>query len=137
VIFRKITETIWQSDEDDARKACVESPKWLELGIKAVICPAFNVRLPYAPALASLILPVWDDTLVDAEWFDFAVSFHRRFGPTLVHCHGGLNRSVTFAAAIALADGQSLDQSFKIMGEPVFRQMRDSLKRWAETRKER
>lgn len=137
MIFRKLTETIWQSDEADARKVCVDSPKWLELGIKAVICPAFNVRIPYAPALASLLLPVWDDTLVDSEWFDFAVSFHHRFGPTLVHCHGGLNRSVTFAAALAISEGKSLDYAYSIMGEPVFRQMRDSLKRWIEVRKQR
>ena len=137
MIFRQLTKTIWQSDAADATKICVESAKWQDLGIRGVICPAYNVRLPYAPGLASLILPIWDNTQVDDAWFDQAVEFHRRFSPTLVHCQGGLNRSVTFAAALAWTEGQSLEASWGIMkGEPVFQEMRDSLKRWVELRKQ-
>lgn len=135
VIFRKITPTLWQADESDATKVCTSTTTWYELGIKGVLCPALNVHVPYADGLASLVLPIKDNTLVDDAWFDLAVQFHRSFGPTLVHCHGGLNRSVTFAAAIAWSEGQSLEKTFHITGEPVFREMRDSLKRWVELRK--
>ena len=136
MILRQVTPTIWQADEEEARKICTDQAKLLELGIKAVLCPAWNVRIPYAPALASLILPIWDDTRVDDTWFDFAVKFHRSFGPTLVHCHGGLNRSVTFAAALAFSEGQSLEQTYsKLKMEPVFQQMRDAVRYWSKLRK--
>lgn len=134
--MKQVTPTIWQCNEPEAVEICIETPRWAELGIRAVLCPAFNVRLPYSQSLASLVLPVRDNTLVDEAWFDQAVQFHRTFGPTLVHCHGGLNRSITFAAALAWSEGQSLDKTYAITGEPVFREMRDSLKRWIELRKQ-
>jgi len=135
MILRQVTKNIWQADEAEARKHCENSISWIDLGIKAVLCPAYNVRIPYAKELFSIVLPVWDNTRVDEAWFDLAVKFHRACGPTLVHCHGGLNRSVAFAAALAFSEGQSLDATYSKIGEPVFREMKDAVKAWTELRK--
>lgn len=62
-MLTRLSEKVWQSDQADARRLCEDpSEAWMGEGFKAVICPAYNVRIPYHPRIAALLLPVWDDT---------------------------------------------------------------------------
>jgi protein-tyrosine phosphatase len=134
-MHRKVGEKVWQADEADARRLCEgENDGWKALGVKGILCPAFNVRIPYHPKLSALVLPVWDDTDATETMFDAAVAFHRALGPTLVHCHGGLNRSSAFAAALLVDDGAPLDQAIKAINAIPWPGLLNSLRRWAAHR---
>lgn len=136
MLLRKVGEKVVQSDEPNARTLCEgTSERWRDWGVKAVLCPAFNVRIPYHRALAALVLPVWDETDAPDAMFDTAVAFHRAFGPTLVHCHGGLNRSSAFAAALLIADGLAFDLALKAVNATPRPELLGSLGRWATTRR--
>lgn len=126
---------MWQADEADARRLCEGYCEgWVAEGFKAVICPAFNVRIPYHPKLAALILPVWDEVKVPAGMFDCAARFHKEVGPTLVHCHGGLNRSSAFAAALLMTDGMPLEKALGSVNAMPWPELLGSLSRWAASR---
>lgn len=130
--MNKLSEMVWQADQADARRYCQDpSEKWIAEGFKAVICPAFNVRIPYHPKIAALILPVWDDTDAPSIMYETAARFHRDFGPTLVHCNGGVNRSSAFAAALLIVDGLSVDEALKKVNALPEAPLLSSLKRWA------
>src|SRR3990172_13384234 len=104
-MLTRLSEKVWQPNQADARRLCENgSEAWIREGFKAVVCPAFNVRIPYHPRIAALLLPVWDDTDAPGTMYETAARFHRDFGPTLVHCNGGLNRSSAFAAALLITD---------------------------------
>lgn len=126
---------VWQGDrvaafaEATGREWTGKTPLF-----RAVLCPAFNVRLAYDEELAVLILPVNDHDDVLPIVFDLAVSFHRTCGPTFVHCFGGRNRSVAFAAALAVAEGRTLDQAFETMREEPTPELRQALRRWVAQR---
>lgn len=135
-MLKRLSERVWQADEADARKTCEGySPKWKELGISAILCPAFNVRIPYHPKLAAMILPVWDETDAPEWMFDTAVFFHRKMGPTLVHCHGGLNRSSAFAAALLVEEGIEVQEALKAVNATPRPELLGSLLRWVNRRK--
>lgn len=132
-MLKQVGARVWQADEPDARKACeAGSLAWRPIGIRAVLCPAFNVRIPYHPELAAMLLPVRDETDVPAGMYDLAVDFHRRLGPTLVHCFGGLNRSSVFAAALLMADGLPLEDALERVNALPRPEILASLRRWAQ-----
>ena len=133
-MLTRLSEKVWQSDQADARRLCEDpSEAWMGEGFKAVICPAYNVRIPYHPRIAALLLPVWDDTDAPPAMYETAARFHRDFGPTLVHCNGGLNRSSAFAAALLVTGGLSIEEALrKTNGIPRL-ELLTSLQRWAET----
>jgi protein-tyrosine phosphatase len=134
-MLKQLTPTLWQSDMIDARRICESTNEWKQLGIKGVICPAYNVRIQYNPELAALILPVWDDSTVPDEWFNMAVGFHKRFSPTLVHCFGGINRSSTFALALMLKEGIPLEEGYhKVTAKPWGIPLLDSVIRWSRNK---
>lgn len=132
-MLTRLSDKVWQSDQADARRLCEGSSEaWIREGFKAVICPAFNVRIPYHPRIAALLLPVWDDTDAPAVMYETAARFHRDFGPTLVHCNGGLNRSSAFSAALLVTDGIPVEEAIrkvKAVPEPALLR---SFHRWAE-----
>jgi protein-tyrosine phosphatase len=134
-MIKRLSDRVWQADEADARKLCEgHSERWLTEGFKAVLCPAFNVRIPYHPRLAAMILPVWDETDAPSEMFDCAAYFHKAFGPTLVHCHGGLNRSSAFAAALLVADGMFVEKALECVNATPNPELLRSLRRWVQSR---
>jgi protein-tyrosine phosphatase len=134
-MLKQLTPTLWQANAEDARKLC-QTERWKDLGLKGVICPAFNVRIPYDKELAALILPVWDDRPVPPEYFDMAVEFHKKFSPTLVHCFGGINRSSAFALALMYKEGISIEAGYnKVNAKPWGEPLLESLHRWAAANK--
>ena len=133
-MLKQLTSTLWQADAAGARQVC-QTEQWRDLGIKGVICPAFNVRIPYDKELAALILPVWDERPVPNEFFDMAVDFRKKFSPTLVHCFGGVNRSSAFALALMYAEGIPFEAGLnKVNAKPWGEQLMESLHRWAASR---
>jgi hypothetical protein len=132
--LKLILPDLWQSCAPEARKALEESSAWrsMSMGLRGVICPAYNVRLIYPQDLAALILPVWDNTDLPEGWYDLAIQFYNRFKPVLVHCNGGLNRSSAIAIAILVSRGIVLEEAAKMVnqppGDPV---LMESLRRWA------
>lgn len=134
-MLKQLTSTLWQADAVGARQVCL-TEQWRDLGIKGVICPAFNVRIPYAAELASLVLPVWDDRPVPDEYFDMAVEFRKKFSPTLIHCYGGINRSSAFALALMHAEGIPIEAGLnKVTNKPWGEPLLESLHRWAAKNK--
>ncbi len=134
--MRKLAPTIWQSDELEARRLCEGSREgWIKEGIKAVLCPAFNVRIPYHINLSALILPIWDNSYAPATMYELAVRFHRDFGPTLVHCHGGLNRSSAFAAALLMDGGMTMGQALNTVNRRPWDLLMASLRDWESRRR--
>lgn len=130
-MMNRLSEKVWQADQADARRYCQDhSEKWIEEGFKSVICPAFNVRIPYHPKIAALLFPVWDDTDVPLVMYETAAGFHRTFGPTLVHCNGGMNRSSAFAAALLIADGLPFNEALRKVNAIPEAPLLSSLKRW-------
>lgn len=130
--LKRLTTDLWQSCAPEARRILQESSGWKALGLRGVLCPAYNVRIIYPEELAALVLPVWDDTDVPDGWYDLAAQFYSRFKPVLVHCNGGLNRSSAFAMAILINQEIPFEEAAKMVnkppGDPVL--MR-SLRRWA------
>lgn len=134
-MLKRLSEKVWQADQADARRFCQDaSDGWRAEGFKAVVCPAFNVRIPYHSEIAAIILPVWDDTDAPGAMYEAAVHFHANFGPTLVHCNGGLNRSSAFAAALLVADGLPVDDALRRVNAIPQQPLLTSLRRWAENR---
>ena len=131
-MLKQLTPTLWQANAEDARKVCSLTEQWKDMGIKGVICPAFNVRIPYDRELAYLVLPVWDERPIPDEYFDMAIEFRKKFTPTLVHCFGGLNRSSTFALAIMHSEGIPIEAGYhKVTAKPWGEPLLESLYRWA------
>lgn len=83
--LKRLAPDLWQSCAPEARKILQESSGWKALGLRGVICPAYNVRIIYPEELAALVLPVWDETDVPDVWYDLALQFYGRFKPVLVH----------------------------------------------------
>jgi hypothetical protein len=132
-MLTRLSEKVWQSNQAEARRLCENgSEAWIREGFKAVVCPAFNVRIPYHPRIAALLLPVWDDTDAPGIMYETAARFHRDFGPTLVHCNGGLNRSSAFAAALLITDGLSIEEAVRKIHALPEAPLLTSLRRWAE-----
>lgn len=126
---------VWQGGVADAAALTVGTEEWMRRGIRAVLCPAFNARLPYHEDLAVLALPVDDHDAVEPGVFDLAVAFHRACGPTLVHCHGGVNRSAVFAAALARAEGATVDDALNRISALPSKELLASLREWAAQRR--
>ncbi len=101
-----------------------------EIGVGGVICSAHNLRLKYHDSLPVLMLPVDDHDSPPPKMFDLAVAFHRAYGPTLVHCNGGKNRSVAFAAAIACAEGWMPAKVYEICESTPTDELKAALERW-------
>lgn len=131
--LKRITPDLWQSCMPEARKVLEESSAWRAMGLRGVLCPAYNVRIAYPEELAAMVFPVWDDTDVPEGWYDLAVHFYGRFKPVLVHCNGGLNRSSAFAMAILINQEVPLEEAVRMVnkppGDPV---LMASLRRWAK-----
>lgn len=131
--LKRLTPDLWQSCAPEAKRVLVDSAAWRAMGLRGVICPAFNIRLEYPESVAAIQLPVWDDTDVPDGWYDLAVHFYGRFKPVLVHCNGGLNRSSAFAMAILLNQEIPFEEAAKMVnkppGDPV---LKASLRRWAK-----
>lgn len=127
---------VWQGGVLDAAVLTVGSEAWTRLGIRAVLRPAFNAQLAYHEDLATLTLPVDDHDTVAPETFELAVAFHRLCGPTLVHCFGGRNRSVAFAAALAIAEGKTLEEALNAMGQEPTRELLGALRGWLLRRRQ-
>jgi len=123
---------VWQCGVADAAGLTVGTEEWTKRGIHAVLCPAYNARLPYHEDLAVLALPVDDHDAVEPKVFDLAVAFHRACGPTLVHCHGGMNRSAVFAAALAVSEGATADEAFNRINALPSKELLASLRQWVE-----
>lgn len=135
-----LPERLWQADLYGAIDLCVYSNKHRAMGesgtvmIGGVICAAFDFRFNYARGVHALLLAMHDGHVVDPAWFDMAVDFHRRFGPTLVHCYAGRSRSVAMAAAIAWSEGQDLEETFKKCDSKPNTIVDQSLMAWAAAR---
>lgn len=126
---------LWQSDQGRAAALCTGPREdFDEVGFGAVVCAAHNVRLAYHWRLHVLIIPVDDHDDVPPDWFTIAAMFHRTHGPTLTHCNAGNNRSVAFAAALAVSDGLALEDALgRLRNQPTGALMA-SLRRWTELR---
>ena len=124
-----VPDRVWQGDRDAGEKMYTTAGI-AEIGIRGVICSAHNLRLRYHESLPVLLLPVDDHDDVPPAMFDLAVEFHRRFGPTLVHCNGGKNRSVAFAAALAAAEGWTFDRAYAVCESTPTDELQQSLQQW-------
>ena len=69
-------------------------------GIRCVLTVAEDVRPRCVAMLPQLCLPVNEVEVTPLHYFDLACQFHLTFGPILVHCNAGVNRSTAFAAAL-------------------------------------
>ena len=97
-----------------------EIPAWKAVGVKAVLCPAFNISLQYHEDLPVLRLIVDDHDTVAPEVFNLAVAFHKAHGrATFVSCDSGKNRSVAFACALGVSEGLTLEECFAKLNEPT------------------
>lgn len=115
---------LWLSDRLTAKELCLEqgsgfglrgtsSCTALDMGIKAVIAigwnsqechdggPAKPAQILYAAGLHCLKLSYDDSDVVPLEAIEIAASFHRFFGPSLVHYNAGGNRSVMLIGMLA------------------------------------
>lgn len=127
--------SVLQGSLPEALQVCAAGGRWKDVKLAGVIRPAFNIDMAYPQSMASLVLPVRDDSDVPGAWYDMAVEFHRAFSPTFVHCVAGQNRSVMFGAAILFADGMDLNEALKKLATvPVFSSILASLTRWAAGR---
>ena len=126
---------LWQCGIADAAALTVGTEQWKTRGIRAVLCPAYNARLPYHEDLAVLALRIDDHDSVPPAVFDLAVAFHQACGPTLVHCHGGVNRSAVFAAAIGSTLGvYPFARVFTLLNAVPSGTLVASLERWLLTK---
>lgn len=131
-------DTIWQSSRRFAIPIAECGGCFRSLGISCVIGVAAEVRLHYHKELPSLRIPALDRMRIPAEWFDAALAFHRAFGPVLVHCKMGRNRSSVFAAALALANSRfetERSKWFNVTRRTPHRSLVKSLERWVAARR--
>lgn len=145
ILVEVIEGKIWQSDREGAEAVACGTGRLEELGIGGVICAAHNLRLKYREELPVLILPVDDHGLVDGDQnrspvspklFDTAVDFHRRHGPTLVHCDANGVRSSAFAAALAMFEGHSVESAIAATKGVPTPELLEALEVWAATHPE-
>lgn len=73
---------------------------YIRHGIQCVLTVAHDVRPKCVAVLPQLCLPVRESERTPLAFFNMAFRFHHAFGPVLIHCNAGMNRSRVFAAAI-------------------------------------
>ena len=128
MIQNQIMPWLLQCDLDGAKEA-LKSRRF-----DLIVTAAFNVRVPYPEESIALILPVNDHDDVPGVFFDLAALAARtHLGDVLVHCNGGRNRSVAFAAAIAYSlDFQPFDVTFERANSSPTKEVMAALVRWRE-----
>lgn len=134
-IFNKFHDNIFQGDAITATQL-VCTPKYKELGITAVLCPAYNVDLPYHGDLAILKLPLDDNSTIEPAHLDLAVAFYQLTGRKLfIHCLGGKNRSIAFSAFFLTIEGMEFEKAWKLAKKYTqpdcpYEELKTSMKNW-------
>lgn len=137
-IFNKFGDGIYQGDAITATQL-VCTDKYKELGINGVLCPAYNVDLPYHTDLAVLKLPLDDHSVIQPELLDLAAAFYQLMGRKIfVHCLGGKNRSVAFSAFFMTLEGMEFEKAWKMVkkytqSDCPYDELKTSMQNWFNT----
>jgi hypothetical protein len=93
---------IWTATAQEVEDLCKPESfsAYAQHGIRAVLTVTDGDRPKVVASLPQLCIPINERDETPALYFDLACRFVKAFGPTVVHCHGGLNRSRVFAAAL-------------------------------------
>lgn len=90
---------VYQGSAAQAIAICESNGRLTELGLKAVLTVADNIRIRVPANIVHLHLPIDELLPVPKKYFNIACNLG--IYPLLVHCQAGANRSRVFAAAIA------------------------------------
>lgn len=138
-VFHKFSDNLFQGDAITATKM-VCSDEYKQLGITAVLCPAYNVDLPYHKDLAILKLPLDDHDSIDPKHLDLVAAFYFLTGKKLfVHCLGGKNRSMAMIAFLLTLDGMDFDKAWKLVKKQTqadcpYPELKTSIENWFNQR---
>jgi len=140
-VFNKFSNNLFQGDAITAIKL-VCTDKYKEHGITAVLCPAWNVDVPYHHDLAVLKLPIDDHSSIDPKHLDLAAAFYQLTGRKLfIHCLGGKNRSIAMVAFFLTLEGMEFEKAWKLVKKHTqadcpYDELKTSIKNWFNVQQE-
>ena len=122
---------LYQSGAAEAMHICSNPGMVKELGLKAILTVAHDIRIQVPATLVHLHLPVDEINPTPEQYFQLACNLN--VFPLLVHCMAGANRSRVFAAAIAWSTGYySLENAIQEADPPPSGIVYESMVKWSK-----